>query len=125
MSSLSTRLAARCAADGEFRLAARYWTGSLRLDLDGTVAYLLLTDGAVRAAPSEPATVQTGTGHITVRAPAEVWAKILAPIPPPHFNDILPAQAFGLVREGDAETFWQYFPAVRRAVDLLREEGLL
>jgi hypothetical protein len=124
MTPLSARLAARCAADGEFRLAARYWTGSLRLDLGDTIADLLLTDGAVSAAPAPRTAVSAGAGHVGVRAPAEVWAKLLAPIPPPFFNDILPAQAFGLVREGDAETFWQYFPAVRRAVELLREETL-
>lgn len=124
MRSLSARLAARCTTDGEFRLAARYWTGSLRFDLGETVACLLLTNGEVRAAEAPSAAVPAGAGHVGVRAPADVWARILAPIPPPLFNDILPAQAFGLVREGDAETFWQYFPAVRRAVDLLREEGL-
>jgi hypothetical protein len=124
MTPISARLAARCAADGEFRLAARYWTGSLRLDLSDTVIDLLLTEGLVSAAPTPAVEVPAGAGHVGVRAPAEVWDKILTPIPPPFFNDILPAQAFGLVREGDAETFWQYCPAVRRAVELLREETL-
>ena len=123
MDSLSTRLAARCAADGEFRLAARYWTGSLRFDLGETVACLLLSNGEVRAAEALPATVPVEAGHIGVRAAAEVWSKILAPIPPPFFNDLPPAQAFGVVREGDVETSWQYYPAARRVVDL-REEGL-
>jgi hypothetical protein len=120
--SLSARLAERCAGDGEFRLAARYWSGSVRLDLGDAVVELLLDDGAV-SAPSEPGSVaRAGLGHIGVRAPVEVWERILAPIPPPYYTDIIAARAFGLRIEGERETFWQYYAAVRRALDLLREE---
>ena len=35
----------------------------------------------------------------------------------------MPARAFGLVVEGDEELFCQYYPAIRRLVDLLRGEG--
>jgi hypothetical protein len=125
MTPLTVRLAARCAADGEFQLSARYWTGSLRLDLDGTVIDLQLEDGIVTAARGSPASGHPGAGHIGLRGPAEVWSKILAPVPPPFFNDVLPALAFGLERDGEVETFWQYFPAVRRTIDLLREEVVL
>ena len=39
-------LAARCTADGEFRLAARHWTGGLRLESAGGAIGLTLQDGA-------------------------------------------------------------------------------
>jgi hypothetical protein len=125
MGAIAERLAARCAADGEFRLTARFWTGSLRLDLDGTVIDLQLEDGAVTARQASPATVSPDAGHIGLRAPAEVWSKILAPVPPPFFNDVLPAMAFGMERDGEVETFWQYFPAVRRTIELLRQEAVI
>ena len=64
-----------------------------------------------------------GPGHLGFRGPEDVWRKILAAVPPPFHNDIVPARAFGLVQEGEAETFWQYYPAARRAVDLLRGAG--
>jgi hypothetical protein len=37
-------------------------------------------------------------------------------------NDIAPAAAFGLTVSGDTETYWQYYPAIQRLVQLLREE---
>ena len=121
MTSLSDRLAALCVADGEFRMAARYWTGTLVLRLGDEDATLLLENGVVRSAAVRAETAPSGPGHLLLRAPDDVWARILAPVPPPMFNDIVPAQAFGLVIEGEQETLWQCYPAVRRAVELLRE----
>jgi hypothetical protein len=117
-SGLASRLATRCAADGEFRLSARYWTGSLDVDLDGPVLAFALQDGAI----SPAADAARSGAHIALAAPREVWKKVLAPVPPPFFNDIMPARAFGLRVSGDDETLWQYYPAVRRLIDLLREE---
>lgn len=117
--SLAQRLAARCAADGEFRLAARYWDGSLSIDLDRERIDFMLRDGHLTLSGTPPV---GAAGAITLRAPASVWDQVLAPVPQPFFNDIMPARAFGLELGGDTETFWQYYPAVRRLIDLLREE---
>lgn len=120
---LSARLAGRCAADGEFLLAARYWTGSLCFVLGNEVVALSIDDGRPTAgdATTEPVSNgSVGAGTIVVRGATEVWDQVLAQVPPPFFNDIMPAQAFGLRQQSEPETFWQYFPAVRRAVDLLR-----
>ena len=116
---LAASLAARAAADGEFRLAARYWTGTLTIDLDSTVLGFRVDDGIISAA--EPGMRARDT-HIGLSAPPDVWDKVLAPAPPPFFNDMMPARAFGLRVSGDEETLWQYYPAVRRLIDLLREE---
>lgn len=113
----ASRLAQRCAADGEFRLAARYWNGRLRLDLPGGSLGLVFENGASAAGPWAD-----GPGSLALRAPADVWDKLLMPIPPPMFNDIVPAAAFGFVVEGEPETYWQYYPAIRRLIDLVREE---
>jgi pimeloyl-ACP methyl ester carboxylesterase len=111
----SVGLAARCAADGEFRLASRYWTGGLRLVIDEAVAAITLTDGVVSAGdPGERDGVITLTGSSTV------WTELLAAVPRPFFNDIAPAQAMGLRRSGLELTYWQYSPAIQRAVELLR-----
>ena len=56
-------------------------------------------------------------GALALRAPEELWAKLLAPVPPPMFNDIVPAAAFGFVVDGDPLTYWQYYPAVRRLIE--------
>jgi hypothetical protein len=112
-------VAERCGADAEFRMAARYWTGSLRLEIGEEVIDLRIDDGVISAGgPDRPP--GKGAGHIGLAGPDEVWNQLLAPVPRPFFNDIMPAQAFGLRHEGDAETMWQYYPAVRRLVELMR-----
>jgi hypothetical protein len=116
MDSLSQRLAARCAEDGEFRLASRFWEGGVSVDFGAGRIDLALAGGHVSAA------AVTGDRSIQLGGSAETWKKVLSPLPPPFFNDIAPARAFGLTVEGDEETFWQYYPAIRRLVDLLREE---
>jgi hypothetical protein len=122
MSVAARRSAAELAAlwngDGEFRLAARFRDGSFALDATGEKLTFLVEAGVVRPAGDG---AWSAYAPIELRAPPEVWARILAPVPPRFFNDILPARAFGLKVEGPDETFWQYYPAVRRAVELLRE----
>ncbi|MDQ1397440.1 MAG: hypothetical protein QOG64_2699 [Acidimicrobiaceae bacterium] len=117
---LAQRLADRCTADGEFRLFARYWNGTLRFELGDDLVLLVLDDGVVSAGDSAGDPDEAGQGAITISGPTEVWDKVLAPVPPPFLNDIIPAQAFGLRQLGEPEIFWQYYPAVRRAMDLLR-----
>lgn len=119
--TLSTRLAHRLAGDGEFVMGARYWTGHLRIELDaggaGEEVVVSLVEGTV-----SPGFLDEGdtARDVTLAAPRPVWDAILSPIPPPFLHDIVPAQGAGLRVVGDPETFWQYYPAVRRAVDLLR-----
>jgi hypothetical protein len=111
----SERIAARCRDDGEFRLAARYWDGSLAIDLGDALIEFALHEGRIEAG-------RGGSPALAIRAPAETWEALMAPVPPPFLNDMVPARAFGLEIDGPEETFWQYYPAIRRLVDLMREE---
>lgn len=114
---------ARCATDEEFGLTSRYWTGVLQFDLDPEVLTLPLANGVVgetSAVEIHDAT-ERRSGHVVVSASREVWDRVLEAPPPPYFNDIISAQMSGLRIGGDVETFWQYYPAIRRAVELLRE----
>ena len=111
----SDELARRCQADGEFRLAARHWTGGLRLDDGDRVVGLRLADGEITAGvppADEP-------GVITLTAPPELWAAMAVEVPPPFLHDTTAAMGQGLVRSGDELVWWQYAPAVQRAVELL------
>ena len=114
----SEDLARRCAADGEFRLAARYWNGGLRLALGDVTIAVIVRDGDV-----EPGDPGDGPGVVTLSADAAVWHQMLAPVPARFANDIWPAVGLGLQRTGDDLTLWQYSPAIQRAVELLREPG--
>ncbi|MEA3218848.1 MAG: hypothetical protein QOJ19_5004 [Acidimicrobiia bacterium] len=114
----SEELAGRCAADGEFGRAARYWTGGLRLEIGEAVLTIRLQDGVVSV--GDPAATDR-SGVITLAGPRDLWQKLLAPMPPRFFNDVSPALAHGLRRSSDPLLWWQYTPAVQRAVELLRE----
>jgi pimeloyl-ACP methyl ester carboxylesterase len=112
----SNDFAAACLADGEFMLAARYWNGGLVLQIGDEHIALNVAEGAPAAGDPDGK-----TGTITLSAPANVWEQILAPVPPRFMNDILPPIAAGLMtRSGDDVVFAQYYPAIMRAVEILR-----
>ena len=117
--NLAHQLAARCADDPEFGLCPRHWTGTLSFVLGDEAVVLDLRAGAPSASDASGSPTDA-PGHVTVSAPDEVWLQILEPVPAPYFNDIVPAQAFGLRIGGHRETTWQYHAAIRRAVDLFR-----
>ena len=112
----SEELARRCAADGEFGLAARHWTGGLRLEVegDGPTRELIIDDGRVRAGAPDDA-----PGVITLTASADTWEAMAAEVPPPFLHDAVAALRQGVSRRGDDLIWWQYAPAVQRAVELL------
>lgn len=114
-------LAERLNADTPFRLAARHWTGSIRLDCPPAPFEVVLRDGTVEVVrpPLQDGT-GSGPGSVTLSAPAEVWADLLAPDPPPGCSDLGSARGRGLRFGGHAETAWQHYGALARLVELLR-----
>ncbi len=110
-------LVARCLADGEFGLAARHWNGGFRFHVGDAILAATLHHGTITAGdPGEVAAV------VDLHGGTEVWEQLLAAVPAPHFTDITPALRRGLRRSGDELTYWQYLPALQRAVELLRAE---
>ncbi len=113
----SDSLASLCVTDGEFGLAARYWRGGLRLESGSDVPAVTFADGAVSA--GDPG--RDAAGVITLSATSDVWAQLLAAKPPRFANDIVNLIGAGqMTRGGDGLLFAQYYPAVMRAVELLR-----
>ena len=106
----------RCRNDGEFMLAARHWNGELQLAIDDTELCLRVEDGQPRSAKSGKGDVIRFSGR------KAVWEAVLAAVPTRFNNDLMAniTQGRGLSRESDPVTFAQYFPAVARAVELLR-----
>lgn len=108
--------ALRCTEDGEFNIAARFWTGGLRLLGDTYRRTLCVINGKPSA--GDPG---DGPGVVTLTAADSVWDALLSAVPPRFMNDIWPLIGRKkLHKSGDPLVFAQYFPAVMRAVELLR-----
>lgn len=110
--------AAACAADGEMRLAVRHWTGGLRLGIGDRLTGFTVADGEIAAGVPE-----AGDGVIAVTGPEEVWAPLLEAVPPRFAQiSVLTAQGESGLQRGPTQPllWWQYLPAVQRAVELLR-----
>lgn len=106
-----------CRKDGEFRLAARHWTGSLRLEAPGSACVVRLENGEFVAAPS-PSDDKVA---IVLAASEATWAKLLSSKPPRLYNDIsvlIASKEMSL--QADPVRYAQYYPAVMRAIELLR-----
>jgi pimeloyl-ACP methyl ester carboxylesterase len=113
----SDTLATRCRGDGEFRIAARHWTGGLRLESPAGVIGLTLTDGKSIAGP--PAA--EAPGAIVLNAADEVWAELLVQTPKRLMNDVFLLLGQRLMTStGEAVAYAQYYPAAIRAIELLR-----
>jgi len=107
--------AQRCNADGEFRLAARHWSGGLHIKFGERRLALILTQGS--ASEGMP---DDGPDVLGFSGATEVWEKMLHKTPPPGYNDVIPALELGLSRTGDPLGHARFHGAVMRAIELLR-----
>ncbi len=106
-------------ADSEFRIASRYWDGSLCFEFGAEVCRLALQGGevvSIDATASKP-----GRADVVVKAPIEDWAKLLEKVPPPFYQEFYPASMHhGFRLEGDPDYIWPYYWALRRSAEILR-----
>jgi pimeloyl-ACP methyl ester carboxylesterase len=114
--------AVRAALDGDkaFRLAARYWSAQVGVHVGDDRYVLHVRDGAIVEFGAD-----SGTGEaddITVRGAQESWAKLLSPVPPPGFQDVLMGGGAGAFQlEGDlVGGIAPYYAAVQALVAVLR-----
>ncbi len=112
----SEALAARCAADGEFHLAARHWTGGFRLESPVGAIGLRLAQGVASAGPPDAG----GPGVVSFGAAEAVWDELLAATPKRLSNDIFLMIGQRMTLAADPVVYAQYYPAIMRAIELLR-----
>lgn len=113
----SEALAKACTGDGEFRLAARHWSGGLRFETSSGAFGVRLADGEVSAGAPEAGTA----GLITLAAGEAVWDGLFAAKPKRFYNDISPLIGLGEIENrSDPLVYAQYYPALMRAVELMR-----
>ena len=119
-----TELPDRVNRDPEFRLAARLWDATLRLDMGDSSHALRFEDGSltdVSPCASDAAC------DLFVSASEHEWRELLAPVPRPYYQDLFGAQwQHGVKLPEDPVAFAAYYPALRRLMQLLsaaREEA--
>jgi len=110
------------ADDGEWRIAARMWNAVLRLDVDQVAHLLRIENGKLVNHTAAPASDPAATPYtVRVAATGDGWRELLAPVPRPFYQDLYGAMTrHGFTAGGDFESFFAYYPAVRRLVELLR-----
>ena len=119
-----TDLPDRVNRDPEFRLAARLWDATLRLDMGDHSHSRRFEDGSlVDVAPC----AADAACDLFVGASEEQWQELLAPVPRPYYQDLFGAQwQHGVRLPEDPVAYAAYYPALRRLIQLLsaaREEA--
>jgi pimeloyl-ACP methyl ester carboxylesterase len=105
---------AACADDAALRAWAGPWAIEFDIAADGAVTGFAFAQGR----PAVPA----GRAVFTVAAPASVWGKFLAPVPPRHHHAIFAmlARVPEVALLGDQLAFMQHCHVVRRVLEIGR-----
>ena len=103
--------------DPEFRLAARFWDATLRLDFGDASMRLRLRDGSL--AVVEPCAAEAPC-DLFVGASEPEWRELLEPVPRPYYQDLFGAHvAHGIRLPDDPLAHAAYYPALRRLLQPL------
>ena len=106
--------------DPEFRLQARYWTTQFRIGTDSQNLLVKLADGVVVSV--DPGATPFDTWDFQLAGTDEHWAALLAPVPPPFFQDYYAAMLYhGFRIEGNMKMIMAYYPAIRRTREVLAQ----
>ena len=107
-----------CDQDSEFKMAARHWSGGLRLLIGDQKLELFLKKGEIVSENYSPERV------IEISGETDVWRRVLAARPTRFNNDIIAnlSMSGGLARKAGKVVFAQYYSALMRSIELLRGE---
>src|SRR4051794_33318657 len=113
-------VAAALDGDKRFRLAARYWTAQVGIHVGDERFVLRVRDGEVGSFGRDDGS--PAGDDVTVRGAAASWEKLLSPVPPPGFQDVLMGGGAGAFQlEGDlVGSIAPYYAAVQALVAVLR-----
>ncbi|MBL7176726.1 MAG: hypothetical protein ISS66_12955 [Desulfobacteraceae bacterium] len=110
--------------DPEFLIAARFWDILLTIDMGENNIILKIQDGKIADVNRRPA--RDDPWAFKISAPAQDWEKFLKPVPEPFYHDIFAASIHhGFVCEGDLESMYAYYPAIRRMFEIMRTSVLV
>jgi hypothetical protein len=108
--------------DPEFRIHTRFWNTALRLDMGDNAVLIRIKDGEITEVKSGRYKFDLlETANIHIEGPADGWEKFLELVPKPFYVDLWGATAHhGFTVSGEMESFYAYYPAIRRLFDIMR-----
>lgn len=114
-------------SDPEFILCARYWEGTLEFGVGESLYTIVMSAGKVSdvsVTPYNPLPDEgrkDGSRRVRISAPESDWENMLQDPAPPFYLDYYSASVHhDFVLDGDPESLWAYYPAIRRTTDLFR-----
>ncbi len=108
--------------DPEFLIAARFRNTFLKIEMEDSNYILKIQDGKIVRVNSTPA--PDDPWAIKIGAPGEDWKNFLETIPKPFYHDLIAAGIrHNFVCEGDLESFYAYYPAIRRMFEIMRSSA--
>ncbi|MGH7933741.1 MAG: hypothetical protein ACREQN_11330 [Candidatus Binataceae bacterium] len=110
-------------ADSEFKLAARLWSTTLRLDVGEQPYVMRVDDGRISEfAPCGSDKLADLDWTVRIFAAPEEWNEFLKPVPRAFYQDLTGAvMRHGFQIEGDLLSFNPYYAAMRRLFDIMRQ----
>jgi hypothetical protein len=106
--------------DREWSLAARFWYARIRFFIGDDQYFMRIEDG--RVAEFKAGTDGFDSYTINIGGPPEVWRHLLMEVPPPYYQDFLPAQLHhGFTCGGDLPSLYAYYGAMSRILAVMRQ----
>lgn len=107
--------------DPEFKIAARYWNTTLKLEAGTALFMVTIKDGRIDGIDSNPGLMEDWDFDFFIRASDAEWEKLLAPVPEPFYQAVVPAvMLHGFDHGGDFESFCAYYRAISRMIEIMR-----
>jgi len=107
-------------SDGEFRLAARLWDGSVRFNLGSHSLILRMDQGRIESLDQIEGS-RIASADVTISAPDSDWAEMLKRVPKPFFQDLMAAVSRENFKiDGDLVGFYPYYRATCRLIEIMR-----
>jgi len=107
-------------ADPEFKIAARYMSKDVLLEVGQARCVVKFRDGVLTQIKSENAFADPW--NFAIRASVDAWEKFLQPIPPRFYDGLFAGMIRGNFRlEGETISALSHFWAITRMLDILRE----
>ena len=114
------RVGVRCSQDEQFLQTTKFWTGSLRLGIAGNYLVFQFDSGDLQRVYEDGQDWSDAFGNFGFDASIKAWNHLLS-----ESHDetpIAPDWAGEVARSGDRNTYWRYYPALRRLIELASEE---